>query len=496
MAEDVPWWEIAARQVEATAQPSKGLGLAALAKLLDPKTIQTPALDLIDAGLEELMDTPDGRLIITLGPQEGKSTRVSKVFPVAVLRKFPDTPIIAGSYGHDLARRNGRAVRDAIVAHPELGMRVRTDLAAQNEWQLEGHEGGMYAAGVGTALTGRPSKLLIIDDPVKDREEADSETYRERVWNWWLEVASARLAPGAQAVVILTRWHTDDLAGRLLAAEDGHLWKVINIPAEADHNPEKGEVDILGRAPGEFMISARGRTPAQWQAIKTRSGSRTWNSLYQGRPTAAEGGLFKRRWWREYGHDLWLTYPNGTCWVPGDVEVIISADLAYKDLDTSDFAVLQVWMRRGAEVFLLDQVRARMAFTETCQAIRSLSGKWPQAAAKYVEDRANGPAVITALSRTVPGLIPVQPEGSKSARAAAVSPYVEAGNVWLPSPEIAPWVGDLIEECAAFPTGAHDDQVDALSQALNRLLLSPWSDDDLIEPDEFDEDFANIISVY
>jgi hypothetical protein len=138
---------------------------------------------------------------------------------------------------------------------------------------------------------------MVIDDPIKDRREADSETYRQAVWDWWTDVASTRLAPGAPVVLILTRWHEDDLAGRLLAAEDGHLWKVLRIPAQADHDPEKGETDPLGREPGEFLESARGRTAAQWEAIKTRVGSRTWNALYQGRPTSAEGNMFKRDHW-------------------------------------------------------------------------------------------------------------------------------------------------------------------------------------------------------
>jgi predicted phage terminase large subunit-like protein len=130
-------------------------------------------------------------------------------------------------------------------------------------------------------------------------------------------------------------------------------------------------------------------------------------------------------------------------------------------------------MRRGADAYLLDQVRGRMDFVTTCARFREFSAKWPQATLKLVEDKANGTAVINALRRIVNGIVPEEPHGSKEARAAAVTPLVEAGNVWLPSAELAPWVGALIEEAAAFPTGAHDDQVDTLSQALNRLVLAP-----------------------
>lgn len=487
-------WERAAQAFE---QP-KRLDLRALAEILDPKSVTTPAMELIYAALVELVETPDGRLLVSLAPQEGKSQACSKVLPTALLRHRPDTRIVMASYGHDLARRNARAVRDAIVTHPELGMKIRADLSAQNEWELAGHKGGVFAAGIGTSLTGRPADFLIIDDPVKDREEADSEVMRERAWNWWTDTSSARLAPGAPVLVIQTRWHDDDLSGRMLAAEDGHLWKTLNIPALADHDPNNGESDPLGREPGEWLVSTRGRTPAQWEAIRTRVGSRTWESLYQGRPTPASGGMFRRDWWVRYDYPLWITYDNGVHYVPGDdVDMCLSWDLTFKDTSTSDFVVGQVWLRRGAHMFLLDQIRARLNFPDTCAAILAMSAKWPQAAAKYVEDKANGPAVIAALSRTVSGLIPIQPEGSKAARAAAVSPYAEAGNIWLPTEELAPWVDGLIEESASFPLGRHDDQVDAMSQAINRMLLSPWADGAVFVPEEFaDWDDQGHISLY
>nr|BFE31381.1 phage terminase large subunit [Actinomadura rugatobispora] len=456
-----------------------------LAQTLDPRTVQTPALDLIDDELVRLHGTPDGRLLISMSPQEGKSQRTSRRFPTWVLAQNPDTRIAICSYEHGVARRWGRVIRDDINAHgPTLGLRVRDDLSAQHEWQLAGHEGGVYSVGIGGGLTGRPVDLLVVDDPIKDREQADSPTYRERVWDWWLEVGSTRLAPGAPVVVIATRWHEEDLIGKLLAAEDGHLWRVVNIPAQADHRPEQGETDPLGREPGEFMLSARGRTAAQWEAIKTRSGSRTWNALYQGRPAPAEGGIFHRDWWRWYDTPRWIEQADGTRWAPGADEVVQSWDMAFKDTSSSDYVVGQVWGRWGLEVYLLDQICERLSFVETLKAVRTLSARWPQATAKYVEDKANGTAVINALSRTVHGLIPVEPDGSKEARASAVSPFVEAAAVHLPAPEFAPWVGGYIDEHASFPNGAHDDQVDATSQALNRLLLNPILTGGIVVQDE------------
>lgn len=458
-----------------------------LARALDPRTVQTPALDLIDQALVELFNTPDGRLIISMPPQEGKSTRVAKDFVTWVHTMAPDCRVVTASYGQTLANRNGLALRRNVSDHPQLGLSVAPDNGAKHEWEIAGHDGGVLAVGIGAGVTGRPSELLVIDDPIKDRKEADSALIRQNVWDWWTDAASTRLAPGAPVVLILTRWHESDLAGELVAQEDGHLWRVLNIPAQADHDPAKGETDPLGREPGEYMISARGRTTAQWEAIKTRVGSRTWNALYQGRPSPAEGGMFKRDHWREYDIPLWLVREDGAHIVTHADEILASWDMTFKDTASSDYVVGQVWMRRGAEAFLLDQVRGRMDFVTTCARFREFSAKWPQATLKLVEDKANGTAVINALRRIVNGIVPEEPHGSKEARAAAVTPLVEAGNVWLPSPEIAPWIGALIEEAASFPTGAHDDQVDGLSQALNRLILAPLLDGSLYEPDEFDE---------
>jgi len=154
-------------------------------------------------------------------------------------------------------------------------------------------------------------------------------------------------------------------------------------------------------------------------------------------------------------------------------EQIQSWDCAFKDLQTSDYVVGQVWARVGACYLLGDQVRARMDLPATIKAVRDLSAKWPGTIAKLIEDKANGPAVIQILGLEIPGLLPVNPSGGKIARAVAVSPLIEAGNVYLPHPLYAPWVDDFIEECAAFPNGAHDDQVDAMTQALLRWNLVP-----------------------
>lgn len=473
------WAEHAARMFEPSAPP-RWATPGALACYLDPKTRQTPALELIDEALVEAYNTPDARLIISMPPQEGKSQRASRRFPLWALTQNPNLRIAIASYEANVARRWGRAVRDDIIMHTrELGLIVRDDLSAQHEWQLSGSEGGVYTAGVGGALTGRPVDLAIIDDPIKDRLQADSEAYRLRAWDWWTDVMSTRLAPGAPVILILTRWHHNDLAGRLLKAEDGHIWTVLNIPAEADHDPDAGETDPLGRAPGEFMLSARGRTRKQWEAIKVRSGPRTWGSLYQGHPSPLSGGLFPETWARYYS-PLWIERSDGSRWIPtggSDIELSQSWDMTFKDTKGTDYVVGQVWLRDGVNAYLLDMIRARLSFTATIEAVLLLTARWPQALAKFVEDKANGPAVINALNRTVPGLIPIEPEGSKVARAAAVSPFVHSYNVFLPSAELLPNVEDLLDEASSFPHGTNDDTIDAMSQALNRMLLMPLLQD-------------------
>ncbi len=453
-----------------------------IAKATNPNTIQTPALDLIDEALVEAMNTPDARLIISMAPQEGKSVRVANDFPVWCLTQNPELRIVTASYGQGLANRNGRAVRNRIVAHPELGLTIARDNGSVSEWTLAGHQGGLLSVGIGAGVTGRPADLIIIDDPVKDQKDADSAVVRQNTWDWWTSTASTRLAPGASVVMILTRWHEDDLAGRMMAAEDGNVWKFINIPAVADHNPDKGETDPLGREPGEFLQSTRRRTVAQWNSIMKRVGSRVWNALYQGRPSASEGNMFKRDEWMRYDKPLWTKHEDGTCTIPiGSGRLLMSWDMAFKDTKNSDFVVGQLWMHRGPNAYLLDQVRGRMNFTDSKKAVKRMIAKWPQCTVKLIEDKANGTAILDVLKAEYPGFIAITPHESKEARASAVTPFVESSNVYLPEATVCPWIDSLIDEAASFPNATHDDQVDCLTQALNRIFIrggraSGWLD--------------------
>jgi predicted phage terminase large subunit-like protein len=241
-------------------------------------------------------------------------------------------------------------------------------------------------------------------------------------------------------------------------------------------------------------VSARGRDAAEWERKKREVGSRSWTALFQGKPSPGLGNVFLRDWWQFYDTPQWIEREDGSRWAIGFDEVVQSWDMAFKDTAGTDYVVGQVWGRRGLSVYLLDQVRDRLGFVATTKAVRALSARWPQATAKYVEDKANGPAVINALRQKVAGLVPVEPDGDKLARARAVSPFAEAGEVWLPAFELCPWASDVVEECAKFPNDANDDIVDALSQALNRMLLNPLLLGDILVEEDTDPDDG--ISMY
>jgi predicted phage terminase large subunit-like protein len=466
-------WEMAAARLESTAFTARDATTPGqLAQILDPRTVQTPALELIDSKLVQVASGEIKRLIISVSPQEGKSVRCSHYFPTWMLMQNPDLRLGEASYEMGIARRWGRAVRNTINSHAELGLRVRNDTSAAHEWQLDGHDGGLYSVGLGGALTGRPLEGLIIDDPVKDRAQAESLAYRDAAWNWWTDVARTRFAPEAWCVLIMTRWHEDDLAGRLIE-QDLEDWQVVNIPALADHRPERGEVDPLGREPGQWMESARGRTMEQWCKIREAVGERTFAALYQGRPAPAEGVLLKRQLWQRFDAPKAIRQPDGSMLALGADEVIQSWDMAFKDTKASDYVVGQVWGRWGNDAYLLDQVHDRLSFTATVDAVRRVSREWPQTRLKLVEDKANGTAVIDHLRREITGLVPVPVKDGKYARAVAVSPFIESRHVFLPADQLASWAQGLVDEAAAFPNSQHDDQVDAMTQALDRLLGHP-----------------------
>jgi predicted phage terminase large subunit-like protein len=414
----------------------------------------------------EAMRSP--RLIITCPPQHGKSELTSRRFPAYALGRNPDLKIIAASYAADRAfdfSNDVQRIIDSRIYHEIfpytriVGQYAKAMTAKRSAalFQVVGHHGRYRAAGILGGITGEPADVLIVDDPVKDFAEAISEATRESVWNWFTATAMPRVQEGGGVIVIMTRWHLDDLAGRLVEKQPG-VWRIVNFPAIAEHDEPPyrlaGEPLSPERYSLEYLVSIRdGGATSTYQ----------WEALYQQNPSPIAGGIFKRDDWQFY-RDLPESFS----------ETLQSWDCTFKDTRGSDFVVGQVWGISGAGRYLLDQVRGQLTFSQTLAAIRQVSAKWPQAHRKLIEDKANGSAVIDTLRSEIPGLIAVNPEGGKEARAHAVSAFVQGHNVYLPAD--ASWVPGFIEECAQFPSGKHDDQVDAMTQALNyargaRLVL-------------------------
>lgn len=415
-----------------------------------------PPHELITSRLEEVARGNIKRLMIWMPPQHGKSMMITETFPSYYLGKNPRDRAIIGSYNDTFAQKFGRKNRDKIAefGNEVFGITLSKTKNSAASWDIEGRSGGMISVGIGGAATGEGAHLLIIDDPVKNREEADSKTMRDKVFDEYRSTFKTRVRPGGAIIIVMTRWHEDDLCGRLLNPDYGNPddWEIIRLPAEAEAG------DLLGRQEGEPLWPEGGFT-ADWLAQQRAAvGSYAYAGLYQQRPAPAEGGIFRRGWFNFYKVLPDRLSTQAQSW-----------DCTFKDGDTSDFVAGHVWARKGADFYLIDRVHARMGITETMKSIQTLAAKHPKARAKYIEDAANGPAVIELLKKKVPGLIPVRPEGGKIVRAQAVSPYIEAGNVYLPDPSIAPWVHDFLEECYSFPNGAHDDDVDAMTQAINQL---------------------------
>lgn len=384
---------------------------------------------------------------------------VTESFPSWYIMRNPNKRVITTAYSDKLARKFGQRNKEKINEYGKelFDVSLKRDKSSKANWELDGSQGGMISSGITGGITGEGANLMIIDDPFKNREQADSPTYRDKVWAEWQDTLSTRLSPDGAVILIMTRWHHDDLAGRLLKKES-EKWDVVKLPAEAEGK------DLLDRDIGEPLWPSFGFDKEWLDEKKEEVGSRTWNALYQQRPSAQQGDIFKREWWNYYE-----TVPKQLD------EVVQSWDTNFKGKQGTSYCVGQVWAKKGANKYLIDQYRDRMDFPELIRAIQRLTNKYPDANAKLIEEKANGSAVIQTLRDKVSGLIAVNPDSSKESRANSISPQIEAGNVYLPQPQLHTWVEGFIEEHANFPNGEYDDQVDCCTQALDRLEDSSGS---------------------
>ena len=392
-------------------------------------------------------------MVLSIPPQHGKSLSVTETLPSWYLGKNPDKSVIVLAYGDDLAQRFGRRNKEKIETFGKIffDISLSKSKSANDDFELDGRKGRMITRGIMAGVTGNPAHLLIIDDPVRTREEAYSAVTREKIWQEWMSSAKTRLAGGAKVILIMTRWHEDDLAGQILKTEKNAVH--INIPCEAEDN------DVLGRKKGEGLFPEIGKGTAWKDQMKASyiagEGLDAWNAMYQGRPSVQGGNIFKRDWFKFYT-DLPTMY-----------QTIISVDAAFKDTKTSDFVAIGVWGKSGANVYLLDLINERMDFVRTLEVIRLMKKKYAEANMVLIEDKANGSAIISTLRQEIMGIVPVEPLGNKESRAYAIQPFVMAGNVWLL--KNAPWVEDYLDQMIRFPKSSKDDMVDMTTQALVRL---------------------------
>jgi predicted phage terminase large subunit-like protein len=434
----------------------------AFERRLDPRNVETPALRLLSDRLTlALRPRSRARLILAIPPQEGKSS-LSRAGVLRELGVHPDQRFVLASYGLDLARDNSRAIRDDLVQNAGwLGIRPKYGRNTVTNWGLQGFRGGIQAAAPGSALVGKPADAVVIDDPFSGAAEASNKDRRDAVWKWWSGTVANRLSTGAPVVLIMTRWHDDDLAGRLLRYST-QPWDVLTIPAQC-YDPG---TDPLGRREGEFMVSAQGRDRADWETRKAEAGDMWW-ALFQGSPRPDTGKVFDRSWWQTFQQLPLTVDEHGRHWLTGFEEVVQSWDLTFGDGQDADYVVGQVWARRGSAAYLVDQVRERMDYPAQYQAVEALRAKWPQTGPVLIEKKANGAAVISTIAGRVPGIVPINPTESKLVRARAVAAFVKAGNCHIPDPRLPEnvWVAGWVEELGAFDKGVHDDQVDAFTQA-------------------------------
>lgn len=436
------------QELEALAASAARESLLAYAIGMIPAYETPPHLELLASKLEAVCRGEIKRLMVAMPPRHGKSNQSSELFPAWYLGHHPKHQVMFTTYGQDLADGFGRKVRNAVgdARHTRAFPESILSEDSKSAQRFNTTAGGVYyAVGAGGAVTGRGADLLLIDDPLKNREEADSRLMRDKLWDWYASTAYTRLMPGGAVVLIQTRWHEDDLAGRLLNGNE--KWEVVNLPAIAEAG------DALGRREGAPLWPAR-YDEAALARIRNTIGEREFIALYQQRPAPLEGALFRRDW-IERGKSP----RSGT-------QVAMGVDLALSTKTSADYTAIVVMARdEFGKLYVLDAVRERVDFPGALRLIRLMADKWnPKAIA--IEQVAYQAVVVQELLRqtTLP-IKGVTPDKDKVTRAQPLALRYEQGLVFheqLPS-----WFED---ELLAFPQGLHDDSVDALVYAYQAVM--------------------------
>ena len=443
--------------------------------------------------IQTFLETPTDKamdiLLLSVPPRHGKSFTVTETLPSWFLGKNPDSNVIIASYEGTFAESFSRRNRDKFNDYATDVFGVKANDKVQGVALWETADGGRCrAAGLKGGITGFGAELFIIDDPIKNKESAESEAVIAKIHDEMGPSVQSRIHPGGKLIVIQTRWVENDVVGFIEKNWAEFIYKTINLPCECEH-PEDDPLgrklgeSLMGEHLGDMDIPQRIRNDNRWLASKkllvlAADGERTWNALYQGHPSAQNGNLFIEQWWQPYTRDrIQFTDFEFTC---------LSVDATFKKTDTSDMVSMQLWGLSMNHVYLYKLVNKRMGFVETVNRIRKMVEEFPGIDQLIIEDKANGSAIIDTLHyiEGMPPTVGVNPLGGKYSRAQAVSPFVASGCVHVPtdftveeareiewdSNEILAPHQKFIQQHCRFPFMKHDDMVDSCTQALSRLI--------------------------
>lgn len=419
----------------------------------------------------DVMAGKQPRLIIQAPPRSGKSELFSRRFPAWAFGQNPNLQMIAASYSADLSSRMNRDVQRIIDSEEYAGVFPETSFSSNTSasinsqknirnseiFEIAGYSGSYRSAGVGGGITGMGADIAIIDDPVKDAKEANSQTYRDSVWDWYTSTFYTRLSPKSGILLGMTRWHEDDLAGRLLAdmKNGGDQWRVVSFPAIAEEDEQyRKEGDALH--PERYDLT-------HLTKIKKAVGTQTWNALYQQRPSSKGGDVIKRAWFKRYSV------------LPLMRRVIIAGDTAQKVKQHNDFSVFIVaGIGIDGGLYVIDLIRGKWEAPELERKLEDIWNKYRashKAQSVYIEDKSSGTGLIQSIQRkrNIP-IKGVQVDADKYTRVLGIQGFIESGYVFLP--DGAEWVEDFLSECEKFTatdSHKHDDQVDTLTMAITEL---------------------------
>lgn len=424
-----------------------------------------------------LMDVEAGRirrLMIFMPPRHGKTMQVSEFFPAWYLGRNPSHQVIAATYSYERAGDVGRAVRNQFL-HPLYNeifptCHLSPDSRGANKLSTV-ERGNYYSVGVGGAIVGRGANLFIIDDPLKSREDAESKITRKKLQDWFKAVAYTRLMPDNRIVIVMTRWHYEDLAGFLLERKTDD-WKVLSLPAIAESKCELTKREVGDALWEKFYPTSKLRQ------IRNNIGSREWNAQYQQRPLDEEGSIFKLKDFKRYEYRQIVEYdvlsiihrepPSEKPF--GIKQIVISWDTAFKESQINDPSSATVWGISKNGYYLIHVFNNHLSFPKLKYWTKKLWNRYVQweiggPILVIIEDRGSGQSLIQVIKdETKIPILGIYPEKNKVLRAEEVSTMIEGGRVYLP--DEAPWLVPYETNMCQFPLGREDDDVDSTTQFL------------------------------